>query len=328
MNGQVPAAGPNGAAHDHWWAAMLAAAPAHMLQQAASVASTVRATARPAVGGGAQQACPMEQGGGGESMCSPAVKSSANGLPSLTRAPQTKPPSQASDDGADDDREDSSNGERNHAAPPTVGCPQQHHQPVGSTTNEGQAYGRVCETVREQDRFLPIANVAKVMTRQLSSHGYAKIAHDAKMDMQECVTEFICFIMSQSNDSTVSDNRKTVTGNDIAEACRDMGEPPPCPKRSRIWYQRMFQRFMYVPSTPLQISTYATSHSAWRSSSCSLSNAVGASRSRTTRQAQRSGVAAASRTRSTSGSASPSSCISLPSRRPPRIRPPFRPVAS
>ena len=34
------------------------------------------------------------------------------------------------------------------------------------------------------------------MTRQLSSYGHAKIAHDAKMAMQETVTEVICFVMS------------------------------------------------------------------------------------------------------------------------------------
>ena len=304
MNGQMPAAGSKGVAHDQWWAAMLAAAPAHMLERAASVASTVRTTVRPAIDRGAQQACPMQQDGGANaSTCSPAAQPSANGVPPQTRVPQTKPPSPASDDGPDDDEEDSSNGEREHAAPPT---------------EKGH------ETVREQDRFLPIANVAKVMTRQLSSYGHAKIAHDAKMDMQECVTEFICFIMSQSNDSAVSDKRKTVTGIDIANSCREMGKPPPCPKRNRIWSQR----FTYVPSIPLQIFADATSHSAWRSSSCSLSSAVGAGRPRTTRQTRRSGVDAASRTRSTSGSASQSSCTSLPPRRPPRIRPPARPVTS
>ena len=42
--------------------------------------------------------------------------------------------------------------------------------------------------VREQDRFLPIANIAKLMARQLAHMGYAKISHDAKKLMQENVT--------------------------------------------------------------------------------------------------------------------------------------------
>jgi len=64
------------------------------------------------------------------------------------------------------------------------------------------------------------------MTRQLSSFGHAKIAHDAKMAMQETVTEVICFIMSEANDQAVRDKRKTVTGLDIANTTRAMGEQP------------------------------------------------------------------------------------------------------
>lgn len=49
--------------------------------------------------------------------------------------------------------------------------------------------------VREQDRFLPIANISRIMKRALPSN--AKIAKDAKETVQECVSEYISFITSE-----------------------------------------------------------------------------------------------------------------------------------
>ena len=48
---------------------------------------------------------------------------------------------------------------------------------------------------REQDRFLPIANLSRIMKKQLP--GNAKIAKDAKETVQECLSEFISFITSE-----------------------------------------------------------------------------------------------------------------------------------
>ena len=48
---------------------------------------------------------------------------------------------------------------------------------------------------REQDRFLPIANISRIMKKALP--GNAKIAKDAKETMQECLSEFISFITSE-----------------------------------------------------------------------------------------------------------------------------------
>lgn len=49
--------------------------------------------------------------------------------------------------------------------------------------------------MREQDRFLPIANISRIMKKALP--GNAKIAKDAKETVQECVSEFISFITSE-----------------------------------------------------------------------------------------------------------------------------------
>jgi len=197
-----PPGGPNGAGHDQWWAAMLAAAPAHMLHQAMSIAQTGCATALPAVDVCTQRVHPLQQDRGSSSMLPP------RSVPVHATAPQTKLPSPTPDDGPDE--EDCSSNGGNHGASPT------------EQATTADAFEQPEETVREQDRFLPIANVAKVMTRQLSSYGHAKIAHDAKMAMQETVTEVICFIMSEANDQAVRDKRKTVTGLDIANTTRAM----------------------------------------------------------------------------------------------------------
>ena len=46
-----------------------------------------------------------------------------------------------------------------------------------------------------QDRFLPIANISRIMKKALPAN--AKIAKDAKETVQECVSEFISFITSE-----------------------------------------------------------------------------------------------------------------------------------
>jgi nuclear transcription Y subunit beta len=49
--------------------------------------------------------------------------------------------------------------------------------------------------VREQDRFLPIANISRIMKKAVPANG--KIAKDAKETLQECVSEFISFVTSE-----------------------------------------------------------------------------------------------------------------------------------
>ena len=51
------------------------------------------------------------------------------------------------------------------------------------------------DEIKEQDRLLPIANVARIMKQAVPSN--AKIAKDAKETVQECVSEFIAFITSE-----------------------------------------------------------------------------------------------------------------------------------
>ena len=61
--------------------------------------------------------------------------------------------------------------------------------------SEGHPSNDDTEDFKEQDRFLPIANVARIMKRALPEN--AKIAKEAKECVQECVSEFISFITSE-----------------------------------------------------------------------------------------------------------------------------------
>lgn len=75
--------------------------------------------------------------------------------------------------------------------------------------------------LREQDRWLPIANVARLMKYTLPA--LAKVSKDAKECMQECVSEFISFITSEASDKCVRDKRKTINGEDILYSMHDLG---------------------------------------------------------------------------------------------------------
>ncbi|KAL2134890.1 hypothetical protein VTI74DRAFT_10525 [Chaetomium olivicolor] len=75
--------------------------------------------------------------------------------------------------------------------------------------------------VKEQDRWLPIANVARIMKTALPEN--AKIAKEAKECMQECVSEFISFITSEASEKCHQEKRKTVNGEDILFAMSSLG---------------------------------------------------------------------------------------------------------
>ena len=77
------------------------------------------------------------------------------------------------------------------------------------------------EEVREQDRYLPIANISRIMKKSLPPN--AKIAKDAKETVQECVSEFISFITSEASDKVQLEKRKTITGDDVLWAMSTLG---------------------------------------------------------------------------------------------------------
>ncbi|KAE9601332.1 hypothetical protein Lal_00023929 [Lupinus albus] len=74
---------------------------------------------------------------------------------------------------------------------------------------------------KEQDRFLPIANVGRIMKKVIPANG--KISKDAKETVQECVSEFISFVTGEASDKCQREKRKTINGDDVIWAITTLG---------------------------------------------------------------------------------------------------------
>ncbi|CCT65790.1 probable transcription factor HAP3 [Fusarium fujikuroi IMI 58289] len=108
--------------------------------------------------------------------------------------------------------------EVDHGAPSPDDEAQMNEQQDPQAANSA---GYEYEGVKEQDRWLPIANVARIMKNALPEN--AKIAKEAKECMQECVSEFISFITSEASEKCQQEKRKTVNGEDILFAMTSLG---------------------------------------------------------------------------------------------------------
>ena len=67
--------------------------------------------------------------------------------------------------------------------------------PASASAGGGEQELEKKDEDREQDRYLPIANISRIMKKALPPN--AKIAKDAKETVQECVSEFISFVTSE-----------------------------------------------------------------------------------------------------------------------------------
>lgn len=76
--------------------------------------------------------------------------------------------------------------------------------------------------LREQDRLLPMANVARLMTSELKKD--SKVAKDAKLLMQEFVSEFICFVTSEAADFAAAADHKAIMPDDFLNALESLGK--------------------------------------------------------------------------------------------------------
>ena len=94
--------------------------------------------------------------------------------------------------------------------------PSPTHESGGEQSPRGSSSG-----AREQDRYLPIANISRIMKKALPPNG--KIAKDAKDTMQECVSEFISFITSEASEKCQKEKRKTINGDDLLWAMATLG---------------------------------------------------------------------------------------------------------
>ncbi|MFS7958009.1 putative transcription factor Hap3/NF-YB family [Helianthus anomalus] len=84
----------------------------------------------------------------------------------------------------------------------------------GGSRESGGDLSPRSSNVREQDRFLPIANIRRIMKKGLQAND--NVTKDAKETVQECFSEFISFITSE-------EKRKTVNSDDLLRAMANLG---------------------------------------------------------------------------------------------------------
>ncbi|KAL9233344.1 hypothetical protein vseg_008361 [Gypsophila vaccaria] len=103
--------------------------------------------------------------------------------------------------------------ETNQESPENSICSKNRNNNNNSTSGTGN--------IKEQDRFLPIANVGRIMKKVIPGNG--KISKDAKETVQECVSEFISFVTGEASDKCQREKRKTINGDDIIWAITTLG---------------------------------------------------------------------------------------------------------
>ncbi|KAJ7448346.1 transcriptional activator [Mycena latifolia] len=108
---------------------------------------------------------------------------------------------------------------------PIVTVPPPHHPDPHGKQSKSPTDAAITEAdigeYREQDRFLPIANVSRIMKAAVPPS--TKIGKDAKECVQECVSEFISFITSEAAERSLAEKRKTIGGEDILYAMSALG---------------------------------------------------------------------------------------------------------
>ncbi|KAL6570711.1 Histone-like transcription factor (CBF/NF-Y) and archaeal histone [Orobanche gracilis] len=92
---------------------------------------------------------------------------------------------------------------------------------MADSDNDSGGHSNSNASSREQDRFLPIANVSRIMKKPLPAN--AKISKDAKETVQECVSEFISFVTGEASDKCQREKRKTINGDDLLWAMTTLG---------------------------------------------------------------------------------------------------------
>lgn len=87
--------------------------------------------------------------------------------------------------------------------------------------NSGAGASNPNQSIDEQDLLLPISNIGRIMKQILPPH--AKISKEGKETMQECLSEFICFITEEASEKCREEKRKILSGDDICWAMQNLG---------------------------------------------------------------------------------------------------------
>jgi nuclear transcription Y subunit beta len=78
-----------------------------------------------------------------------------------------------------------------------------------------------CSNDSNKEEFLPLSNIAKIMKDSVDPQ--LKISLEAKHLMEECVTEFICFITSEASEKCKRERKKTIGSDDLLAVMGHLG---------------------------------------------------------------------------------------------------------
>ncbi|KAF5749946.1 hypothetical protein HS088_TW03G00273 [Tripterygium wilfordii] len=92
----------------------------------------------------------------------------------------------------------------------------QTSSPIRSPSSDNSSSAKL-----DQERFLPIANVNRIMKKSLPAN--AKVSKEAKETVLECVSEFISFITGEASEKCQREKRKTINGDDLLWAMTTLG---------------------------------------------------------------------------------------------------------
>lgn len=92
---------------------------------------------------------------------------------------------------------------------------------LSKETGTSLQYIKFLKSLTEQDKTLPLNNVANIMKSVLPEG--TKVSKDAKQLMQECCSELISFITSEATEIVSLNKRKTVMGDDVISSLYGLG---------------------------------------------------------------------------------------------------------
>jgi histone H3/H4 len=72
-----------------------------------------------------------------------------------------------------------------------------------------------------EEEFLPISNISRIMKMSIDQN--LKLSKESKKLIDECVTEFICFITSEASEKCKRERKKTISSDDILTVMNHLG---------------------------------------------------------------------------------------------------------
>lgn len=92
---------------------------------------------------------------------------------------------------------------------------------ISQSNKDASSDSNDTKIVIQDNEYLPISNINKIMRSVIDSQ--LKISKEAKNLVEECVTEFICFVTSEAAEKCKREKRKTINAEDVLTVMKMLG---------------------------------------------------------------------------------------------------------